>query len=410
MLATPMESTIELSQDIVEVLVSLQQVLVQSGYRYLSVDAARWPGTSVLMSHNESPLLIDIWPREPAAGVLAHWQDYTLREKNAGLLLIGSDDIHDRAVDDFFQTTRGALGYIDARTRQFRLSTLPTWVQQPPDILRELYLARALTPQSAADATEVDCRNAISRDTQEAELNRDYSAETAKLHGAKRAPFTHLLIFACVLIYLGTILTSEYFSTPQAPAPLALSMWGALDGSLIRQGEWWRMLTAAFLHGDNMHLFSNMLVFYWLAAPLEYQQGSARLAACFFYSVITGYMLSLLCMPHMKAVGASGGIFGLVGVYAAMPVRFRAEMPPAWRVLILKCLVAILCYSALIALEPGIDWVAHLGGLLGGFVIALLLLRSPLQDSPRSRWNGLALAALLAVTVLLAVLLVRRIS
>ncbi len=411
MLEKTMDSTSELPPDILQVLVSVQQVLVKSGYYYVSVDEERWPLASVLMAHDDRPLLIDIWQREPAAGAVERWQAFTLQEKNAGLLLIGNDDIHDRSVDDFFQTTRGAIGYIDERTRQFRLSPLPVWVQNPPGILRELHLARALTPQSAACAAEVDCREAIQRDTQTAELNRDYSAETAKLRRAKRAPFTHLLIVACILGYLGTVLTAQHFSTAQYPFLMALQLWGALDGTLIRQGEWWRLLTAAFLHGENMHLLTNMLVLYFLAVPLEYQQGAGRLAACFFYSVITGFVLSLFCMPQMIAVGASGGIFGLVGVYAAMPVRFRAEMPSAWRTLIFKCLLAILCYSALIAwLVHGIDWLAHLGGFVGGFAMAMILLRSPIQDPPQPHWNGKALLALLLATALFAVLAIMRIS
>jgi len=405
------EGTIEQLSENLQLLVSIQQILVKSGYSYIAVDEGRWPDTSVLMADVESPLLIDIWPIEPSAEALARWQKFTLWEKNAGLLLIGRVNIHDNAIEHFFQTTRGAIGYIDACTRQYRLSPLPVWLQHPPRILQELHLARALTAQRAASAAEVDCRASMRRDTQVAGRNRDYAMETEKLHSAKSAPFTHLLILACILVYLGTTLTAEHFNIEKAPFNHALRLWGALDGILICHGEWWRILTAGFLHGEGLHLLTNMLVLYWLAAPLECLQGAGRLAIYFFYSLITGFLLSLLCAPMMRAVGASGGIFGLVGVYAAMPVRFRAEMPPSWRTLILKCLLAIFCYSVLIALlVPGIDWIAHLGGLIGGFVIALILLRSPIRDSPRPRWSAVALAILLGATALLAVLTAMRIS
>ncbi len=381
-------SALEVSPDILQVLVSMQQVLLKSGYSYLTADEEHWPSTAVRMTFAESPLLIDVWQREPAAGTLEQWQAFALQEKNAGLLLIGNDDIHDRAVDDFFVTTRGALGYIDARTRQFRLSTLPVWVQHPPGILRELRLAEALTPHCVAQAAAVDCRAAIVRDTQTTERNRDYSTATEQLYGATRTPLTHLLILICVLVYLGTMLTAQRLSilTP-TPFFFAQRMWGALDGALIRHGECWRLLTAGFVHKDLTHLVSNMLVLYFLATPLEYQQGAKRVAAFFLYSVITGFVLSLLFMPKMGAIGASGGIFGLVGVYAALPVRFHAEMPPSWRTRILQCLILILAYSVLLAsLVPDIDWLSHLGGLLGGFALAMILLRSPIPHSARPRW------------------------
>ena len=73
-----------------------------------------------------------------------------------------------------------------------------------------------------------------------------------------------------------------------------------------------------------------MLAMYFLAVPLEREQGAWRMVSIFLFSVILGNLFSLLWMPHVPSVGASGGIFGFVGALAAMPLRFRDDMSAAY--------------------------------------------------------------------------------
>lgn len=143
------------------------------------------------------------------------------------------------------------------------------------------------------------------------------------------------------------------------------------DNRLIAQGEWWRVLTAAFLHAGLTHILFNMWALYVFGPRLETQVGSVPFAALYIASAAGGGAASYLFGPaNQLAVGASGAIFGLFGAWIYVAWRLRAT--PGGRAMFNQLGVLLLINLALPLLIPNIDWRAHVGGLVTGAGIAAL--------------------------------------
>jgi len=141
---------------------------------------------------------------------------------------------------------------------------------------------------------------------------------------------------------------------------------GILHG--VGQGEWYRILTVALVHGGLTHLGFNMWALFVLGNPIEQAFGRTRFLTIFFISLVTGSVASLvLSAQNQVSVGASGAIFGLFGAFAVAGRKIGAD--------IRSVLVLIGINFALDFVLPNIDWHAHLGGLIGGALTAALLLR-----------------------------------
>src|SRR2546423_7536827 len=88
---------------------------------------------------------------------------------------------------------------------------------------------------------------------------------------------------------------------------------GALFGPLVANGDWWRLITAAFLHYGPIHLGFNMFFLYWIGTPVEQYLGRARFLLVYFVSGLAGSAGALVLSPNAVTVGASGAIFGILG-------------------------------------------------------------------------------------------------
>ena len=104
-----------------------------------------------------------------------------------------------------------------------------------------------------------------------------------------------------------------------------LVLFGAKDPSILLYGEWWRLITAGFLHGGILHILMNSWVLFDVGAQMEETFGTARYLVVYFVSTITGYMASLWWAPTVPSIGASAAIMGLVG---AMIAHQRAATAP----------------------------------------------------------------------------------
>jgi len=137
----------------------------------------------------------------------------------------------------------------------------------------------------------------------------------------------------------------------------------------VGAGEWYRLVTVALVHGGLMHLAFNMYALLVLGNPLEKAFGKTKLLTIFTVSLITGSLTSLWLNPtNSPSVGASGALFGLFGAMAVVGRRIGVEV---------KSIAVILGINFAIGfILPGIDWHAHLGGLVGGGLSALILLRN----------------------------------
>lgn len=204
-----------------------------------------------------------------------------------------------------------------------------------------------------------------------------------------RAPFPWVsatLITSAVLVHALKMYVTVRWPPKTFGDHLALSLqFGALFGPSVREGEWWRMLSFAFTHGNMMHLVFNMLATSALGVPLERRIGSLRFLQLTFV-VCLGSAAFVLLLPGAVAVptvGASGIIFGWAG--ALLLLLGRAQT---------RELVQMLILNAAISLLPGISWQGHLGGFLFGLPCGLVLRRNPQAFSARAPIFAAAAGAL----------------
>ncbi len=169
---------------------------------------------------------------------------------------------------------------------------------------------------------------------------------------------------------------------------------GALFGPSVAAGEWWRLITGAFLHAGLFHLGMNMLLLWFLSQELEPALGRVRFALLYVVSLLGGALGVMVLDPLAPTVGASGAVFGLMG--ALIVLQLRAKQNP-WQSGI-GGLVAI--NLVLTFLIPGISIGGHVGGLVAGAAAGYFLqpLRWP-QEGAVLRTTvvvGLGVAVLVA--------------
>ena len=172
-------------------------------------------------------------------------------------------------------------------------------------------------------------------------------------------------------------------------------------------GEPWRLITSMFLHAGLLHLVVNGYALYMLGRFGEQLFGSARLWIIYLAAGVAGSATSAVYGdPSRLSVGASGAIFGLLGAVLVGMMRMRGHVPEHWRKQVFYNLLVILGLNLFIGYKlEMVDNSAHMGGLVGGALVTLLLLL-PGREKPRRLLRG-ALAgvalALAALTVLCGV-------
>ncbi len=171
----------------------------------------------------------------------------------------------------------------------------------------------------------------------------------------------------------------------------------------VRAGEYWRLVTAAFLHGSVMHIAFNMYALYLFGPSLERRFGSLPFVMLYIASALAGGAAFLYFGGDNAAVGASGAIFGLFGAWIGASYRMRNT--PAGAAQFRNLAVLLLINLALPFLAPGLNiaWQAHVGGLLAGVAVIsawLYLAPVPKDDVKRT----LLAAAVAAISLVLALL------
>lgn len=162
---------------------------------------------------------------------------------------------------------------------------------------------------------------------------------------------------------------------------------------IIYRGEWWRLITAAFLHGGILHILMNSWVLFDLGPQVNQAFGTPRFLSIYFVSSITGYLASLYWSPAVS-IGASAGLCGLIGAMIALGTRDRSAWGAAMRRQYIQWMVYLLIFGLVI---QGVDNAAHLGGLAGGFVVAYIAGTPGFSEGAENFWR-IAAGVSLAVT------------
>lgn len=169
---------------------------------------------------------------------------------------------------------------------------------------------------------------------------------------------------------------------------------------LVADGEWWRIVTPIFLHVGFMHILFNMWALWVLGPQIERGVGTWPFVGAYLASAAMGGAFAyLMGGPQDIAVGASGAIFGLFGIWANFAVRRRRTAQG--RFLLQQIGFLLLLNAALPFIVGGIAWQAHLGGLIAGFIIGELWSRVPRANAVAVR---VAITAGMGVLALVMVL------
>ncbi len=173
--------------------------------------------------------------------------------------------------------------------------------------------------------------------------------------------------------------------------PHLLVDFGAKFGPLMVQGEWWRLVTAGFLHGGILHILMNMWVLFDLGAQTEESYGTSRYLSIYFVATVLGFLASFLWAPRELSVGASAGICGLIGAMIALGVRDRSSWGTEIRRFYTRYVVYLLLFGLIGPLiGMNIDNAAHLGGLAGGFAVGYVCGTPSYSQTVERIWQGVA--------------------
>jgi membrane associated rhomboid family serine protease len=193
------------------------------------------------------------------------------------------------------------------------------------------------------------------------------------------APATVGLVALNVLVYLITAVQGAGIDQPGGKVLED----GALIGVAIDQGgDWYRLVTAMFLHAGLLHIGFNMLALYWLGTVVEQALGSWRFLLVYFVSGLAGSAGALLTTgPFAVTLGASGAIFGIMG--ALLVLEYVATGSFAGQALALIVINLAITFAI-----PNISIGGHIGGLIGGVLATFALAHF---RHARPRWIGPAL-------------------
>jgi membrane associated rhomboid family serine protease len=175
---------------------------------------------------------------------------------------------------------------------------------------------------------------------------------------------TYVLIAVNVLVALGSLLSGASATGGAGIGSSSLLVDGSVSRVAIDQGEYWRLLTAGFLHTGLLHLLFNMFALYVLGAMLEPAIGRLRFGVIYFVALLAGSFGALLFEPDAATAGASGAVFGLMGA-AIVVMRDRGINPMESGIGLWLGLNLLITFTI-----PGISIGGHLGGLVGGLLAA----------------------------------------
>jgi rhomboid protease GluP len=170
-----------------------------------------------------------------------------------------------------------------------------------------------------------------------------------------------------------------------------------LREAILGWGQWWRLITAGFLHAGLFHILMNSWVLFDLGTTVEQFFGTRRMLVIYFVSTVTGFLASMYWTPNLS-VGASAPVFGLIGAMIALGVTERTSLGSAIKAMYTRWALYGLAFGFLFG--GIIDNAAHIGGLAGGFATAYLAGTPKLvQDWKEQVWR-FASYSCIALTVL----------
>ncbi len=211
-----------------------------------------------------------------------------------------------------------------------------------------------------------------------------------------QAHFTTVLILVVNFgLFIGTLFLTRTIGEGAAIGALG-AKWGP---SIFQDHQYWRLITAGFLHGGWLHILMNSWVLYDLGAQVEQVYGTPRFLVLYFVGTVGGFYVSAVVNPLVPSVGSSAGIMGLFGAMIAFGVANRSSVGRAIRNFYARWVVYIIAFG----LIPGfaVDNWAHIGGLAAGFAVGYAA-GTPVRASVTREGAWRALAGVCVLLTLLS--------
>ena len=193
--------------------------------------------------------------------------------------------------------------------------------------------------------------------------NREDNAKIEKVF-SKKFPFvTYMIIAICVICYIVPILMGDQ---------IAKDFYDMfyIHGPSIRSGQFYRLITGGFLHGNIFHLFFNCYALYIVGTQVESYLGKWKYTLIYFISMIIASLTSMTFSGEVPSVGASGAIFGIMGALIYFGYHYRVFLGNVVKSQIIPLVILNLVMGFML---PNVDNFAHIGGLIGGILSTMAL-------------------------------------
>ena len=185
-----------------------------------------------------------------------------------------------------------------------------------------------------------------------------------KIFSYKQPIVTYIIMAICIILFILMELSGGSTNSQ------TLLKYGANLDVLVKNGEYYRLFTCIFLHIGIMHLLCNMYSLYIIGREVENLFGKIKYIIIFILSGIFGSIMSLTFTHNTISAGASGAIFGLLGALLYFGMHYRTYLGEA----IKRSIIPIIVVNLIIGFfAEGIDLAAHIGGLVGGVLVAMMV-------------------------------------
>ena len=203
---------------------------------------------------------------------------------------------------------------------------------------------------------------------------------------------TKALIAINVGVYLITAVQGHGLNAPGGSLFDKLILWGPF----LKQGDWWRLISAAFLHASVIHIGFNMLALWWIGAPVENYLGRARYLGLYLVGGLAGSAGALVDSPTIPVVGASGAIFAVLGAMLILEWQATGRLGGTAMTLIVLNLGLNFVFNGA---GGNISIGGHIGGLIGGILATLAFARWGKGHAAYGKLGFAGIAGLAFVTV-----------
>ena len=303
---------------------------------------------------------------------------------------------------DVFKTNR-ILRKIKKKTLSFKLNTLSIFLDLGGSVDLDEFKTDNITAVEVHEDTDVKKNKLLKSVFPDLSRKLIFSEEGIELfvkvtndindHNKKDqekvadvfSPKKPVVTYALIIINLFVFLFPMFYGNTEQVYNLFASY-----GPFVKMGEYYRLLTAAFLHANIAHLIFNMYALWIIGMQLESFIGRWRYLVVYLFSAITGSLLSVIVTPDAVSVGASGAIFGLLGALLYFGYHYRVYLGTVIKSQIIPLIVINLLLGFMV---PGIDNAAHIGGLIGGALI-MIGVGVKYKSSNFEKINGLIVSAI----------------